>query len=218
LNLVLVNREPDNLNYYDLDRRSHMMESYRVHLTGVGGQGTLLATTVLAEAAIRAGYHAVASEVHGMAQRGGVVESTVMIGDIKSPIISDGEADVLLGFEPVETYRAMRKCSADSVVVSNTVPVTPFSVAIGMGSYPDVEKLFGFIRGQVKKLITLNAQALAEEAGTTLSTNIVMIGALANSGALPIAKEAFEEIIRTKTKTRFVETNLRAFELGFSAP
>jgi indolepyruvate ferredoxin oxidoreductase beta subunit len=195
-----------------------MMESYRVHLTGVGGQGTLLATTVLAEAAILAGYHAVASEVHGMAQRGGVVESTVMIGNIKSPIISDGEADVLLGFEPVETYRAMRKCSVDSVVVSNTVPVTPFSVAIGMGSYPDIEKLLGFIRGQVKKLITLNAQALAEEAGSTLSTNIVMIGALANSGALPIPKEALEEIIRTKTKTKFVETNLRAFELGFSAP
>jgi len=194
------------------------MESYRAHLTGVGGQGTLLATTVLAEAAILAGYHAVASEVHGMAQRGGVVESTVMIGNIKSPIISDGEADVLLGFEPVETYRAMRKCSGDSVVVSNTVPVTPFSVAIGMGSYPDVDKLFDFIRGQVKKLITLNAQALAEEAGSTLSTNIVMIGALANSGALPIAKEAFEETIRTKTKAKFVEANLRAFELGFSAP
>ena len=148
----------------------------------------------------------------------GVVESTVMVGDVKSPIISDGEADVLLGFEPVETYRAMRKCSADSVVVSNTVPVTPFSVAIGMGSYPDVEKLFDFIRGQVKKLITLNALAFAEEAGSALSTNIVMIGAMANSGALPIAKEAFEEIIRTKTKAKFVEANLRAFELGFSAP
>ena len=194
-----------------------MTDSYRIFLTGVGGQGTLLATTVLAEAAIEAGYHAVTSEVHGMAQRGGVVESTVMIGDIQSPIISDGEADVLLGFEPVETYRAMRKCSADSVVVSNTVPVTPYTVAIGKGSYPNVEKLFDFIRSQVKQFISLNAQALAEEAGSTLSTNIVMIGALANSGVIPIAKEAFEEVIRTKTKAQFAEINLRAFELGFSA-
>ena len=80
------------------------MDSYRIFLTGVGGQGTLLATMVLAEAAICAGHNALASEVHGMAQRGGVVESTVMIGDIKSSTISDGEADVLLGFEPVETY------------------------------------------------------------------------------------------------------------------
>lgn len=193
------------------------MESYRVHLTGVGGQGTLLATTVLAEAAIRAGYDVVASEVHGMAQRGGVVESTVMVGDVKSPIISDGEADVLLGFEPVETYRAMRKCSADSVVVSNSVPIVPFSVAIGKGTYPDVEKLFDFIRGQVRELITLNAQALAEQAGSLLGSNIVMLGALARSEALPIPRRAFEEIIRTKTKAQFVEINLRAFELGLSA-
>lgn len=193
------------------------MDCYRVFLTGVGGQGTLLATTVLAEAAIHAGHHVLASEVHGMAQRGGVVESTVMIGDIKSPIISDGEADVLLGFEPVETYRAIGKCSADSVVISNSVPVMPHSVAIGKGSYPEVEKLFAFIRGRVKKLLTLNAQALAEQAGSLLSANVVMVGALARSGVLPVSREAFEETIRTKTKAAFVEANLRAFDLGFGA-
>ena len=192
------------------------MDSYRIFLTGVGGQGTLLATMVLAEAAICAGHNALASEVHGMAQRGGVVESSVMIGDEKSPIISDGEADVLLGFEPVETYRAIRKCSADSVVVSNTVPVTPYSVSIGKGSYPDIEKLFGFIRSQVKKLITLNAQELAKQAGPVLSANVVMLGALAKSAVVPIPREAFEEVIRTKTKAKFVESNLKAFDLGFT--
>jgi indolepyruvate ferredoxin oxidoreductase beta subunit len=193
------------------------MDHYRVYFTGVGGQGTLLATMVLAEAAIQAGHNALASEVHGMAQRGGVVESTVMIGDIKSPIISDGEADVLLGFEPVETYRAMRKCSAATVVVSNTVPITPYGVAIGRGAYPDVEKLFGFIQSRVKQLITVNAQALGEQAGALLAANIVMLGVLAGSAALPVPKEAFEETIRTKTKEKFVETNLRAFELGYAA-
>ncbi len=193
------------------------MDCYRVFLTGVGGQGTLLATMVLAEAAIYAGHNVLASEVHGMAQRGGVVESTVMIGDIKSPIISDGEADVLLGFEPVETYRAMRNCSADSVVISNTVPVAPYSVAIGKGSYPDVEKLFAFIQSRVQKLITLDARALALQAGAVVSANTVMLGALAMSGVLPIPREAFEEIIRTKTKKKFVETNLKAFDLGFGA-
>jgi indolepyruvate ferredoxin oxidoreductase beta subunit len=193
------------------------MNSYRICLIGVGGQGTLLATLVLAETAILAGYDALGSEVHGMAQRGGIVESTVIIGDVRSPIISDGEADVLLGFEPVETYRALGKCSADSVVVSNTVPVTPYSVAIGKGPYPNVEKLFDFIRGQVKKLITLDAQALAEQAGARLATNIVMLGALAGSGVLPIPGEAFKETIRTKTKEKLVEVNLRAFDLGFGA-
>ncbi|MBW1741117.1 MAG: indolepyruvate oxidoreductase subunit beta [Deltaproteobacteria bacterium] len=191
------------------------MENYRVYFTGVGGQGTLLATTVLAEAAIYAGHNALASEVHGMAQRGGVVESTVMIGDIKSPIISDGEADVLLGFEPVETYRAIRKCSAGSVVVSNTVPVIPYSVAIGKGTYPDVEKLCDFMRSRVRKLITLDAQSLAKQAGSILSANMVMLGALSRSGVLPLPREAFEEVIRTKTKAKFVGANLLAFALGF---
>ncbi len=194
------------------------MDSYRIFLTGVGGQGTLLATMVLAEAAICAGHNALASEVHGMAQRGGVVESTVMIGDIKSSTISDGEADVLLGFEPVETYRAMRKCSADSVVISNSMPVTPYTVAIGKAIYPEVGRLFAFISDRVKKLITLNAQALAEQAGSAVSANVVMVGALARSGVLPIPRETFEETIRTKTKASFVEANLRAFDLGFSAP
>jgi len=193
------------------------MDNCRVFFTGVGGQGTLLATTVLAEAATLAGYNAVTSEVHGMAQRGGVVESTAVIGDVRSPIISDGEADVLLGFEPVETYRAMRKCSADSVVVSNTVPIITYSVAIGKGRYPNVEKLFDFIRSSVKQLVILDAQALAEQAGAMLSANIVMLGALARNGVLPIPGEAFEETIRTKTKVTFVDINLQAFELGFGA-
>jgi len=193
------------------------MSDHRICFIGVGGQGTLLATMVLAEAAISAGHDVLASEVHGMAQRGGVVESSVMMGDIRSPIISDGEADVLLGFEPVETYRAMGKCSHDSIVVSNTVPVMPFSVAIGKGTYPDIDKLFSFIEPRVKRLITLNARALAEEAGAALSANVVMVGALAGSGALPIPKEAFEETIRTKTKAQFAEVNLKAFQLGFGA-
>jgi len=193
-----------------------MMDSYRVYFTGVGGQGTLLATSVLAQAAILAGYHAVTSEIHGMAQRGGVVESTVMIGDVKSPIISDGEADILLGFEPVETYRAMRKCSAHSVVISNTVPIMPYGVAIGKAVYPNIEELFDFIEGQVKKLFTVDAQALAKQAGALLSANKVVLGALAGSNVLPISREAFEETIRTKTKKAFVETNLKAFDLGFN--
>jgi indolepyruvate ferredoxin oxidoreductase beta subunit len=192
------------------------MKNYRVFFTGVGGQGTLLATMVLAEAAIHAGHPVLASEVHGMAQRGGVVESSVMIGDIHSPIISDGEADVLVGFEPLETYRALRKCSADSVIISNQVPVIPFGVAIGKSVYPDVDKLFRFAASQVKKLITLDAPALAKKAGSVLSSNIVMLGALARSGVLPVSRESFEETIRTKTKKRFVDINLKAFDSGYA--
>jgi indolepyruvate ferredoxin oxidoreductase beta subunit len=151
-----------------------------------------------------------------MAQRGGVVESSVMIGDIHSPIISDGEADVLLGFEPLETYRALRKCSADSVIISNRVPIMPFGVAIGKSVYPDVDKLFRFAASQVKRLITLDAPALARQAGSVLSANIVMVGALARSGVLPVSRESFEETIRAKTKKQFLDINLKAFETGYA--
>jgi indolepyruvate ferredoxin oxidoreductase beta subunit len=192
------------------------MAEYRVYLTGVGGQGTLLATKILAEAAIHAGHRTIASEVHGMAQRGGIVESTVLIGQIESPIISNGEADVLLGFEPLETYRAMTKCSKNSIVVSNTVPIMPFSVAIGKAVYPDVSRLLDQIGNHVSRLDTLNAQALALEAGTVLATNVVMLGALARTQALPISKEDFQETIRTKTKERFLDINLKAFDLGYA--
>ena len=192
------------------------MNRCRIYLAGVGGQGTLFATMLLAEATLYAGVNALVNEIHGMSQRGGVVESTVIVGDIKSSIISDGEADALIGFEPVETYRALKKCSVDSVVVSNTAPVIPHGVAIGKEIYPDVDKLLASVHGQVRELITVDAPALANKAGSILSANVVMLGAFARSAVLPVPKEAFEHVIRTKTKAGFVETNLRAFDFGFA--
>jgi len=193
------------------------MENYRIFFTGVGGQGTLLATRILAEAAIHVGLNAQASEVHGMAQRGGVVESAVVIGELKSSIISDGEADVLLGFEPLETYRALRKCSSKSMVISNTAPIIPYSVAIGQMEYPDIDRLFYFIKSRVGRLITLNATGLGEESGSVLSSNMVMLGALAKSGILPIPVSAYEHTLRTRTNPAFLEVNFRAFKLGYEA-
>jgi indolepyruvate ferredoxin oxidoreductase beta subunit len=111
----------------------------------------------------------------------------------------------------------MGKCSKDSVVISNNVPVMPFSVAIGKSRYPDVSTLFDLIRKQVRQLSTLNAQALAIEAGAALCANIAMLGALARSQILPIAKEAFQDTIRNKIREQFVDTNLAAFELGYTA-
>jgi indolepyruvate ferredoxin oxidoreductase beta subunit len=115
------------------------MTDTRIHITGVGGQGTLLATGIIGEAALLAGVNVNVSEVHGMAQRGGVVESAVTMGDVMSPIVSDGEADILLGFEPSETLRAAAKCSKDATVITNSHPLAPFTVAIGKGVYPDIE-------------------------------------------------------------------------------
>ena len=94
------------------------MKIWRIFFAGVGGQGTLLATRVLGEAALLTDIKVVVSEIHGMAQRGGVVESAVLMGDVTSPIVSNGEADVLIGFEPLETIRTLTKCNKKSIVIT----------------------------------------------------------------------------------------------------
>src|SRR3974390_398239 len=118
-----------------------MNKNLRIFLTGVGGQGTLLASRLLGEAALAAGMNPLVSETHGMAQRGGVVISTVVLGNLKSPIISPGEADVLLGFEALETFRALDRCHPKSLVITNTGVLVPYPVAIGKAAYPEVPRL-----------------------------------------------------------------------------
>jgi len=105
------------------------MDTKRIVIVAVGGQGNLLASSVLGEAALLAGVPMRMSEIHGMAQRGGVVESSLVFGDARSTIISDGCADVLLAFEPAEALRALARCNANSVVVTNTAPMPPCPIS-----------------------------------------------------------------------------------------
>ena len=190
------------------------METRRCVFVGVGGQGNLLASRLLGEAALATGIPAVVSEIHGMAQRGGVVESAVLLGGVTSPIVSDGEADVLIGFEPLETMRAMGKCNQESLVITNTQPLPPFTVSVGQGTYPPVDEVLDRIQTKVRKVIALNGNELAKEAGNPLSLNMVMLGALIGSGSVPISPEAMKETISTSTKKAFLESNLKAFDLG----
>jgi indolepyruvate ferredoxin oxidoreductase beta subunit len=193
------------------------METTRLIIVAVGGQGNLLASKVLGEAALLADIPVRMSEIHGMAQRGGVVESAVVFGDADSTIISDGEADVLLGFEPSETLRALNKCNADTVVITNTAPLPPFTVAIGKGTYPDLDVLQKLIRNKTAKLIAFDAQALAKQAGNIMSLNMVLLGSLIQTAIMPVSADKVKEAIRTSTKKAFVDINIKAFELGFEA-
>ena len=193
------------------------METKRLIIVAVGGQGNLLASKVLGEAALLADIPVRMSEIHGMAQRGGVVESAVVFGDADSTIISDAEADVLLGFEPSETLRALNKCNADTVVITNTAPLPPFTVAIGKGTYPDIQELQELIRNKTARLIAFDALALAKKAGNIMSLNIVLLGALIQTGIMPVSADNVKEAIRTSTKKAFVDINIEAFELGFEA-
>ena len=191
------------------------MKSWRIFFSGVGGQGTLMATRVLGEAALVANIPVVVSEIHGMAQRGGVVESAVVMGEVQSPVISDGEVDILMAFEPLEALRAARKCSAHSLVICNTSPVAPFSVSSGRDQYPDVTSMMEAISQLVGNLIAYDARALARQAGSELSVNMVMLGTLMRHAKMPFDEKVVKNVLKTRTKKAFLEINLKAFDFGY---
>jgi indolepyruvate ferredoxin oxidoreductase beta subunit len=207
----------DNDGHGLTGQRKENMNTIRLIIVAVGGQGNLLASKVLGEAALLAGVPVRMSEIHGMAQRGGVVESAIVMGEARSNLISDGEADILLGFEPSETLRALNKCNPDTVVITNMAPLPPFTVAIGKGTYPDLNQLQTLIRSKTKRLIAFDAVALAKQAGNVMALNMVLLGALLQTRQLPITPEHLKEAIRTKTKANLADVNLKAFDLGFAA-
>ena len=194
-----------------------MMKTMRLIIVAVGGQGNLLTARVIGEAALAADIPVRMSEIHGMAQRGGVVESAIVFGDADSPIISDGEADLLVGFEPSETLRGLPRCNPKTVVVTNVAPTPPFTVAIGRGVYPDLAEIDRLLREKTARVVSLDAAALAREAGNLMSVNMVLLGAAAGTGKLPLTPADLETAIETRTRKDFVETNRRAFTLGLEA-
>jgi indolepyruvate ferredoxin oxidoreductase, beta subunit len=193
------------------------METKRIVFVGVGGQGNLLASRLLGEACLAAGIPVVVSEIHGMAQRGGIVESAVVMGDAVSPIVAKGEADILIGFEPLETLRALNKCNEKTKVITNIHPLPPFTAAIGQGTYPDIDNAINLIRIYTSALITLDGNKLAVEAGNPLSLNMVMIGALIGSNFIPLDENTLRDTISTITKQAFLDSNLKAFDFGIAA-
>ncbi|MCA1905589.1 MAG: indolepyruvate oxidoreductase subunit beta [Desulfarculus sp.] len=193
------------------------MQTQRIVNVGVGGQGNLLASNLLGQAALDAGLPVVVSEIHGMAQRGGVVESAVIIGEAKSPIVSDAEADIIVSFEPVETLRILNKAHKDTLIITNTRPLPPFTVAIGQATYPAPADSLAYVRRKVKNVVSFDGQALAEQAKNPLSLNMVMLGALFAAGNLPVPVKSIKKMIKANSKERFVAANLQAFDLGFAA-
>jgi len=193
------------------------METTRLIIVAVGGQGNLLASKVLGEAALISGVPVRMSEIHGMAQRGGVVESAIVFGDATSSIISDNEADILLGFEPSETLRALNRCNKNTKVITNTATLPPFTVSIGKGVYPEVDNIKKLISDKCASLVAFDAMKLAKQAGSPMSVNIVLLGALVQSGTLGFTKENVIKAIKSRTKKSFLDKNLEAFELGFKA-
>jgi len=191
---------------------------YTVQIVGVGGQGVLLASMVLGTAAMKAGHKVSMSEVHGMAQRGGSVISTLRFGDdVISPLESTGSANVIMGFEPVETCRNITLGNKDTFILMNLDPIYPSMVAAGFEEYPKVEDLVDSIKSVSNNLKTIDATKIAVSAGKAVAANAVMIGAVASTKGFPLPKDHLKEILLETVPEKFRELNSKAFDMGYDS-
>ena len=184
----------------------------KIMIVGVGGQGTLLASRILGNTVINEGYDVKVSEVHGMSQRGGSVVTYVKYGEkVYSPIIDKGEADIILAFELLEAYRALPFLKKDGKMIVNTQSIDPMPVITGAAVYPENigEKLSAAVDTTL-----VDALALAEEAGNSKAVNVVLIGVMAKASDIPYEK--WVETIKTTVPPKFLDINLKAFDLGYN--
>ncbi|MHB8107143.1 MAG: indolepyruvate oxidoreductase subunit beta [Candidatus Cryosericum sp.] len=191
------------------------MSSLNAFFAGVGGQGIITGASIIARAAITADVNAVMSEVHGMAQRGGSVVSELRLGDVHSPMIPEGEADLVMGFEPVETVRSLTIANHHTVVVTDVRPIIPVSVSLGGTAYPDVEDLLSYLRSQVAAVQAVPAAAMAEEIGLPQAANIVLLGAAMETGLIPLELGTIRDTLSRTVPAKALEANLRALQEGF---
>lgn len=192
------------------------MKEFNIVLAGVGGQGTLLAAEILGTAALKEGLNVRVSEIHGMAQRGGAVVSNIRIGEkVLASTVLDGQADVLLGFEPLETLRNLRVVSERTLVLMSDEKIPPTELSAKKMKYPCMAGVLAKIRRFTKKVIVVETVKLAKEAGNILTENVVLIGALAATENWPIKKESLKEALRELVPARYLQVNVKAFELGY---
>jgi indolepyruvate ferredoxin oxidoreductase beta subunit len=180
-------------------------------ITGVGGQGAILASDIIGKAAVASGLPIRAAETHGMAQRGGSVVNHIRVGNDYGSMIPKKGADLLLALEPMEAVRYLDFLKDGGIIIVNTQPVIPVTVTSGLAKYPDVSDIVDVLS---EKYIVkaFNADELAFEAGSRLAMNVVMVGAV--SGYLPISKEILLESVKALVPQKTIEVNLRAFEAG----
>lgn len=184
-----------------------------VLLAGVGGQGTVLASKLIAQAAMALGYSARTAETIGMAQRGGCVVSHVRIGESHSPLIPKGQADLIIGFEPAEAVRCLPYLKKDGVVVTTKKAIKPVTASLSGSSYNGMEMIDYLARNQ-KKLVVVDGDKICQACGSARVLNIALLGAACATGVLELSKDCFAKAIEQRLPQKFVAMNLKALELG----
>ncbi len=199
------------------ERTKNIMDNNgcNILISGVGGQGTVLASRLLAAAAISDGKFARTAETIGMSQRGGCVVSHVRIdSEKKSSVIPLQSADVLISFELAEAARNLARLSKESVAIVNTQIIKPITASLGNDDY-DAEAIKESIIKNIKKVYFIDGYALAQKAGTVKAVNVVLLGAATATGMLPFDKAAMLNAIGENVPAKFRELNIDAFNLGY---
>jgi len=183
-------------------------------IVGVGGQGTLLTSRIIAQVAVQMGYDVKVSEIHGMAQRGGSVVSQVRYGQkVYSPIIKKGDADIILAFEKIEAARWLDYLKPDGMVIINNERVNPLPVMSGKEKYPD--QIHEKIAELLPKTAIIDATAIATRCGNVRAANVVLVGIL--TAAVGIPADEVEKAISAIVPAKALEVNLSAFREGLAA-
>ncbi|OPX61634.1 MULTISPECIES: indolepyruvate oxidoreductase subunit beta [unclassified Methanoregula] len=190
-----------------------MSGSYDILIVGIGGQGTILASNILGEACLIENRHIRGAETHGMAQRGGSVESHIRIGGEFGPLITPGQADLLISFDLLEAFRYSHYLKPDGKMVVNNHLVLPTSVFTQKLKAPSEAEIVAELKKHA--LCLLDADSLAIAAGSPLSANVVMLGAAA--GVMPLKPESLLEAVKRLVPKKTVEINAKAFEAGRNA-
>jgi len=201
-----------------LNKMATAVKELNIIIAGVGGQGVVLLSDILGDASVRGGLKVRGSEVLGMAQRGGSVFSNIRVGsDVESPMTSEGKCHVLIALEPTEALRNIQYVSKDTTVIVNMNKVIPSTVSIGKSKYPELDAVIAKIKEVAGRVVTIDAVAMAEQAGSRQSINVVMLGTLFGTGKMPFTPEIAKEIIGEKFKPKVAEINYKAFDLGYDA-
>jgi len=187
---------------------------HSILFAGVGGQGILRASDIMCMAMMEAGFDVKKSEVHGMAQRGGCVNSDVRYGTkVYSPLAEAGSGEILVSFEKMEALRYLKFLSKNASIIVNTEEIYPPSVNMGEATYPN--DVIGFLKKHYPKVIAFNAAYLAQKAGNIKAANVVLLGAASN--LLKVDKSIWESVIKQSFPQKLIKLNLDAFQMGITA-
>ena len=191
--------------------------NFKLLVAGVGGQGSLTITGLIGNSAMAAGLEVMVGQLHGMAQRGGAVSSTLVIGQANTSIIGTGEADVVVGLEPLEVMRALPQISSKTKVLLSNNKVMPFPMAFRGMAYPPLREISDRIRKFTDQIYEIDSLSLIKKIGSFQSLNFIMLGALTALDVLPFEERFLWETLKNRLKPELLELNQKAFVLGKEA-